>query len=224
MNHDGKAMTHSNPDRASGPVPGGHRQRGFLSSRQALVLLMLIFLAPVFVAWIMHYAGERPAGMTNRGTLVHPARSLSLPADVLSGEQALNDYLRGKWTLVYIGDTDCDSVCNANLYKMRQSRLAQNENLRRVQRLYLAGGEALPAALAQLLEEEYPDMTVVRLSAAQLERISRDFTVDSQPVAGAERIYIVDPLGNLMMYYQPDADARDLLKDLQKLLKYSKIG
>jgi cytochrome oxidase Cu insertion factor (SCO1/SenC/PrrC family) len=225
MNHDGKTMTYPGHVRIRrGHVSAGHRQRGFLSSRQALVLLMLIFLAPVFVAWIMHYAGERPSGTTNHGILVHPARPLTLPADIMNGERTLNDYLRGKWTLLYIGDTDCNAVCSNNLYKMRQTRLAQNENMRRVQRLYLAEGATLPAELADLLDREYPGMTVVTLSAERLRRITADFAVDDVPVVDADRIYIVDPLGNLMMYYQPDADARGLLKDLQKLLKYSKIG
>lgn len=224
MKHGTRTMTGSNHARACGAIPGGSRQRGFLSSRQAIVLLVLIFLAPVFVAWVMHYAGQRPSGTTNRGILVHPARPLDLPADIRNGAQALNDYLRGKWTLVYIGDTDCDTVCNDNLYKMRQVRIAQNENMRRVQRLYLAEGEAIPDGLAKLLGEEYPDMTVLTLPAAQLGRITPDFVIDDVPVVRAERVYIVDPLGNLMMYYPPGADAHDLLKDLQKLLKYSKIG
>lgn len=224
MQQDGKTMTETDMACCRGHAPAGHRQRGFLSSRQAVVLLALIFLAPVFVAWIMHTAGERPSGTTNRGYLVHPARPLDLPTDIRSGTQALNDYLRGKWTLVYIGDTDCDAVCNDNLYKMRQVRIAQNENMRRVQRLYLAAGEGIPAALAGLLEAEYPDMAVVTLPANRLEPIIADFVIDDMPVLQAERIYIIDPLGNLMMYYPPGADAHDLLKDLQRLLKYSNIG
>ena len=60
------------------------RQRGFLSSRQAFVLLALIFLAPTFVAWVMHNVGDgwQPEGSTNRGLLVHPARPLELPQEL----------------------------------------------------------------------------------------------------------------------------------------------
>ncbi|MGD8311545.1 MAG: hypothetical protein PVJ66_03035 [Gammaproteobacteria bacterium] len=203
------------------------RQGGFLSSRQAFVLLALIFMAPAFVAWVMHYSSEggwRPRGTTNLGNLIHPARPLTLPEDIPAGKVSLNAYLRGLWTLVYIGDADCDEVCINNLYKMRQVRLAQNENMRRVQRLFLVSGETIPGELDTLLEAEYPDMTVVALPAARLAQLAGHFAVDEVSVPVAERVYLIDPLGNLMMYYEPDADPHDMLQDLQRLLKYSKIG
>ncbi|MEN8107110.1 MAG: SCO family protein [Pseudomonadota bacterium] len=191
------------------------------------MLIGLIFMAPAFVAWVMHYStgeGWQPEGTTNRGILVHPARPLMFPDDLGFGSQSLNDYLQGKWTLVYIGDADCDAVCNENLYKMRQIRLAQNENMKRVQRLFLVSSNHATGGLAALLEQEYPDMAAVTVAATRLEQITADFVVDDTPVLEAERVYIIDPLRNLMMYYQPDADPGGMLKDLQKLLKYSKIG
>ena len=203
------------------------RQRGFLSSRQALVLLGLLFMTPAFVAWVMHNSSEqgwRPEGTTNRGSLVHPARPLTMPADLKIADQAANDYLQGKWTLLYIGDADCDAVCNENLYKMRQIRTAQNENMRRIQQLYLVRDEAIPAPLAALLASDYKDTAVTLLASAQVEQIAPYFLIDGVAMQAAERVYIIDPLGNLMMYYPPDADPSGMLKDLKKLLKYSKIG
>lgn len=203
------------------------KQQGFLTSKQAFVLLVLIFLAPTFVAWVMHNSSEqgwRPEGTTNRGMLVHPARPLDLPTDLKTGELILNDYLRGKWTLLYIGDSDCDDVCNSNLYKMRQVRIAQNENMNRVQRLLLLTGADVSEALAGLLEQEYPKMAVATMTAGQLEQLAPYFLIDDTVMQDAERVYIIDPLGNLMMYYSPDADPSGMLKDLKKLLKFSKIG
>ena len=217
-------MTHKK-NFLAGKQPG--KQHGFLSSRQALVLLGLMFLAPAFVAWVMHNSSEqgwRPEGTTNRGTLVHPARPLTLPVDMTVANASANDYLRGKWTLLYIGDTDCDAVCNENLYKMRQINIAQNENMKRVQRLYLVEGAALTGVLVELLEKEYPKMETGLLSPVQAEQIAPYFLVDDVPMQGAERVYLVDPLGNLMMYYPADANPSGMLKDLKKLLKYSKIG
>ena len=40
----------------------------------------------------------------------------------------------------------------------------------------------------------------------------------------AQRLYIIDPLGNLMMSYPPDINPRGIMKDLKKLLKFSRIG
>ena len=203
------------------------RQRGFLSSRQALVLLALIFMAPTFVAWVMHHSGEqgwRPEGTTNRGNLVHPARPLSMPADMASEGVSLNEYLKGKWTLLYIGNAGCDQACRDNLYKMRQVRLAQNENMKRVQTLFLLQTDAVPDELSGFLAQEHKDMAVALLSAAQFAGIAPQFRINETPVRTARRVYIVDPLGNLMMYYPPDADPGGMLKDLQKLLKYSRVG
>jgi len=203
------------------------RQRGFLSSRQALVVLGLLFMAPAFVAWVMHNSSEqgwRPEGLTNRGTLVHPARPLTMPADMRHDDVSLNDFLQGKWTLLYIGDADCNAVCQENLYKLRQIRIAQNENMNRVQTLFLVTVDSLPGDLDTFLEEEHMETAVVALTAAQAEQIAADFRINDVPMQGAERTYIIDPLGNLMMYYQADADARGMLLDLKKLLKFSKIG
>ena len=208
-------------------VMSASRQRGFLSSRQAMVLLGLLFMMPAFVAWVMHNSSEegwRPEGTTNTGVLVHPARPLAFPADLMIGDVPANDYLQGKWTLLYIGDGDCDEVCNKNIYNMRQVNIAQNENMKRVQRLYLSRGEALSPALGELLEKEYPKMEVALFTDTQVQQLAPDFMIEDVSMEGAERVYIIDPLGNLMMYYPADADPGGMLKDLKKLLKYSKIG
>jgi hypothetical protein len=107
---------------------------------------------------------------------------------------------------------------------MRQVNILQNEHMRRVQRLFLLRSDTLPETLASLLEQEYPDMTVARITAGQVQQISPDFLIDGVSMQGAERVYIIDPLGNLMMYYPPGADPGGMHKDLKKLLKYSKIG
>jgi cytochrome oxidase Cu insertion factor (SCO1/SenC/PrrC family) len=220
-------MQTSNFRSRSGRILAAARQRGFLTSRQALVLLGLIFLAPTFVAWVMHHSsdeGWKPEGTTNRGNLVHPARPLEMPADMVNDGVSLQDYLLGKWTLLYIDGADCGDACRNNLYKMRQVRVAQNENMKRVQTLFLLDADSIPDELAGFLAQEHKDMAVVLLSAVQAAGLEPRFRIDETPVRHARRVYIVDPLGNLMMYYQPDADARGMLRDLQKLLKYSKIG
>ena len=203
------------------------RQKGFLSSRQALVLLALIFLAPTFVAWVVHHTGDdgwQPSGTTNRGMLVHPARPLELPADMVIGGRPLTEYLQGKWTLVHVGAAACGDVCRENLYKIRQVRIAQNENMRRVQRLFLVTSGDFNKEVADFLAEQHPQLDTLAITPEQLGSLAKFFSIDDTPVQDAGRVYIVDPLGNLMMYYPSDADASGMLKDLRKLLKYSRIG
>lgn len=212
----------------TGARPARRRQRGFVNSRQALVLLALLFLAPVFVAWFMHMSAEhgwRPGGTTNKGTLIQPPRLLTLPAGLIgpTGEPFSKEFLGGKWTLIYVGDAACEDMCREKLYHLRQVRLAQGENLRRVQRLFLATGAPEPTGLPHILAE-YPDMAVAVLSPEQAAALAPVFSVEGIPMQGAGNVYLVDPLGYLMMYYRPDADPRGMIEDLERLLKYSHTG
>ena len=211
---------------AAGPV--SRRQRGFVNSRQALVLLALLFLTPVFVAWLLQLSAEhgwQPGGTTNKGTLIQPPRPLSLPAGLVSptGEPVSQNFLGGKWTLIYIGDSACGEACRERLYHLRQVRLAQGENLRRVQRLFLVTSATAGTGLPQILAE-YPDMAAAALSPEQAAAIDPVFSVEGIPMRDAGNVYLVDPLGNLMMYYRPGADPRGMIQDLQRLLKYSHTG
>jgi cytochrome oxidase Cu insertion factor (SCO1/SenC/PrrC family) len=212
----------------SGAGPDYRRQRGFVNSRQALVLLALLFLMPVLVAYLMHMRvehGWRPSSTTNKGTLIQPPRPLTLPQDLVSpaGKPVSPDFLGGKWTLVYIDDAACGEACRSKLYQMRQVRLAQGENLRRVQRLFLVTGASDTGGLAKTLAD-YPDMAAALLSPGQAAAIAPVFSVEGKLTQGAGNIYLVDPQGNLMMYYHADADPRGIIQDLQRLLKYSHTG
>jgi cytochrome oxidase Cu insertion factor (SCO1/SenC/PrrC family) len=203
-------------------------QRGFVNSRQALVLLALLFIMPVLVAWLMHMRAEhgwRPSATTNKGTLIQPPRPLNMPAGLLdaTGRPLSQEFPGGKWTLVYIDDAACAQPCRDSLYRMRQVRLAQGENMRRVQRLFLATGASDAAGLTQI-QSDYPDMTLARLSPEQVAAIAPVFSVGGVPMQGAGNVYLVDPQGYLMMYYRPDDDPRGMIQDLERLLKYSHVG
>ena len=38
------------------------------------------------------------------------------------------------------------------------------------------------------------------------------------------RIYLIDPIGNLVLSYQPDSDPSKMRRDLSRLLRVSQIG
>ncbi len=194
-------------------------------SRVTLIALALLFIAPMLAAWWFYSnSGDwQPGHTTNHGTLVIPPRPLHLtqPLFATDGSPFPAEYLRGKWTLIYISGSSCAAPCTDNLYKMRQVRLAQGENMGRVQRLFLFTGSdnPLPAAL-----DDYPKIDVAILPRQASKIFLSQFTVVNTEPGKAERIYVVDPLGNLMMYYYPDAEPSGILKDLQRLLKVSSIG
>jgi hypothetical protein len=38
------------------------------------------------------------------------------------------------------------------------------------------------------------------------------------------RVYLIDPIGNLVLSYAPDADPSGMRKDLARLLRLSQVG
>lgn len=205
------------------PAPDPAVRRG----RRQLLALAALFFVPLAVAfWLYYGPGHwRPSGATNKGDLIDPARPLpavSLPA--ADGTPTSTDFLRGKWTILYVGDGACDARCREALYLTRQTRIALNKDMDRVQRVFLATGHCCATAF---LASEHPDLLVVRLDGEGPEGaklLSAFPAVDGITPAAAGLIYVIDPLGNLMMSYSPAAPDTALLTDLRKLLKLSHIG
>lgn len=193
-------------------------------SRFKLVLLFALFALPLLAAWIFHlHPGWVPKGTTNHGTLVQPARPLSLNGLVgLHGKPLPGKYLQGRWTLLYIGGDTCGRVCRTKLYDLHQILIATGNNAHRVQRLYVRTS-ALDPRHVQDLEQAHPRLRVAiaRPGGAFLRQFH--FGEGKSP-ASAQRLYIVDPHGNLMMRYAPGASPHGMLKDLQHLLRVSQIG
>jgi len=172
--------------------------------RLKLALLALFFGAPFVLAWLAWWLDWAPGTTSNYGELITPARPL---------EGAPLDGLRGKWVLVTFDLAACDAYCEKKLYFMRQVRRAQGKDQERIARLWLVtdGGQPHPELLSSI------QGTVVEPGSAADARF---------PAAGArsDHIYVVDPLGNLMMRYPRDPDPSRMLKDLQRLLKVAGFG
>jgi cytochrome oxidase Cu insertion factor (SCO1/SenC/PrrC family) len=193
-------------------------------SRRPLWLVLAAFLAPLALAFLLYYGvnGWRPSGTTARGDLVDPPRplpesSLATPDGAITSTR----FLRGHWSLVYIGAGSCDARCRKALSRMRQVRLALGDDRTRVQRVFLATGDCCDRSY---LESEHPGLLTARLDDAPGARMLAAFTLTERHVEQSGRVYIVDPLGNLMMSYPPDAPPKGMLEDLKKLLRLSHIG
>jgi hypothetical protein len=190
------------------------RRRGL----QKLLLLAALFLVPVIVAFGLYYGGGwRPSGSASHGELIVPARPLA--ASGLrhpDGTAAAADVFEGKWSLIYIGDGACDEACRSALVFGRQSRLALNNEMTRVQRVFLATGHCCDT---DYLAAEQPGLIALDASSPEAAALLAQF-----PGERHRSLYIVDPLGNLMMRHDAHANDKGLLNDLKKLLKLSHIG
>ena len=194
-------------------------------NRRSLWLLIGLFFAPLLAAFILYYGidGWRPSGSTNHGDLVTPARPLpEVAVPLAQGGTSDARLLHGKWTLVYIGDGQCDTRCREALTLIRQTRLALGDDMSRVQRVFLATAQCCDRPY---LEKEHDGLVTLRGDDVAGKQLLEVFPVTGEtPVQHSGRIYIVDPLGNLMMSYPPTAAPRGLLDDLKKLLRLSHIG
>ncbi|MCP5300130.1 MAG: hypothetical protein H6959_04745 [Chromatiaceae bacterium] len=193
-------------------------------NRAKLLLIIALFVLPPASAWIAwKYLGS--AGVdatTNAGTLVQPARPLDVAGLQRVGGGAIGEGdLRGHWTYVMFANGGCDATCEQQLYLTRQIRLAMNKDMQRVQRVLVV--DAPPQTpLASQLESAHQDLIVAVRDAGAAPLLQR-FRGNGFSTGGAQ-YFLVDPLGNLMMFYDLEVPAKGMLRDLQKLLKISQIG
>ena len=186
-----------------------------------LLLMVAVFAAPVIAAWFFFLNPEYlPSGRTNKGELIHPVVTLPPELGLFTPEGAALDRkaLEGKWTLVFLAGGTCGDACLDRLIAIRQIRLAVGEGQLSVARLLILTD---PTAndLATELAADFDGMQVALTDAAGGVRL---LDLLGQGSVALDRVYILDPMGNLMMRYASDAPAQDTLEDLERLLKASK--
>jgi cytochrome oxidase Cu insertion factor (SCO1/SenC/PrrC family) len=191
--------------------------------RRLLIALALLFFAPLGLAFYLYYGHGtwHPGGHVNAGELIQPARPLPSVALPLWGAGTSDpNFLKHKWTFLYVSTGPCAEVCRSRLYDTRQVRLALDRDMNRVQRVFIADPECCDA---QFVREQHPDLITIRASTAAAPLLTLLPGPDSSG-AHAPSVYLIDPLGNLMMSYPADAKAKGMLEDMKRLLRLSSIG
>ena len=205
------------PEQTGQGAGAGTERRGV----RPLLIMVGIFAAPVLAAWFFYLNPQYlPSGRGNLGTLISPV--VAVPADLRlttpAGVALDRSELEGKWTLVYLGGGDCPDACRERLHDLRQIRLALGDGSLSVERLLILtdpGASATGAALAQ----EFRGMAVAVTDEAGAAWLIGALGQGPQAL---DRVYILDPMGNVMMRYASDAPAKDILKDMGRLIKASK--
>lgn len=195
--------------------------------QRSLLIMAAIFIGPMLLAYVlvnnMHHFVDFET--KNHGELFNPARPLQeINLTKTNGQEFKFSDMRSKWVMVYIGSANCDIKCSENLYKMRQSRLAQGGELKRIKRLYISI-DGKPAESLQTILAGHQGLEVVYGNAAKVQQVLEQFELTQQAVENETvGMFIVDPLGNLVMRYPSGFEAKGLIKDLSLLLKASYIG
>ena len=184
--------------------------------RAKLLLIAVIFIAPLVVAAWMYYGnqGWQPAGRTNHGVLLEPIVNLNEAPDSLG--QLTDGQTEGRWVLILSEDDACLEACRDALYRMRQSRLMLGNDMTRVARIFLHG-DIRPDTV--WLDEEHSGLITI-----SNEGLNGILNRKKPQGSGSGGLYFVDPLGNLVMYFAADLAPEDMVSDIEHLLELSRIG
>jgi len=185
-----------------------------MAPRTKFLLMLGFFAAPMLAAWLAYF-GWHPDKHKNYGSLVKVAPLAHAQGVLVDGTPFQLDALKGKWLMIYVGDPGCDTSCQQQLYYMRQTRLVLGKDQDRVERVWVLSDTAPPDPV---LLKSHPGLRVWR--PAQHGFLQQFPAVRT----GARHVYIVDPLGNLMMRFPENLDPKAMIKDLKLLLKASQIG
>lgn len=188
------------------------------NGKKSFVFLVLLFVAPVLLGTLLFFNLDRlgfDKGSVNYGTLVQPALPLVVnDLRVAGNDVSQEEVISKKWTMLYFAPAECGDFCKARLALLKRVRLLTNEQMRRVRTTVVSSDSNV--ALQDIVKHNYADIVVASVGQGFTKQFPK---LELQP------IYLVDPLGNLMMYYSKEKpDIKKMLKDINRLLKYSRIG
>jgi len=182
-------------------------------ARFQMFLIASVFFGPLAIATFMYYGGHfQPEGRTNHGALLEPIVNLAEKFPE-SGLVTAGD---GHWLLVYSNGEPCLESCQDALYTIRQSRKMLGKEMDRLVRVFLHG-ESSPDTV--FLEKEHMGLVVL-----QDDELSQLLTNKKPAELAGGGYFLVDPLGNLVMYFAPETNPSDMVGDIKRLLKLSRIG
>jgi len=183
--------------------------------------VVISFVAPVVAAYALFFLGVTPPAFSNKGELLDPIIDVESFVLTDNNEKQISrdEITNHKWHMVYFAGPSCDDACNQILYNMRQINIAVGKNANRLQRLVVHLDEPNEEFQA-LITKEYPDARHANANANRIEAALQGVG----PQFRSNEIYIMDPLGNIMLRFTQDQPYKDLLHDLNKLFKVSQIG
>jgi len=180
-------------------------------NKSTLILMLVVFVLPVILAYFALKLDWFNKASTNRGELLQPVIEA----------QALLDTSRPKWHLVYIIPEQCDLACENAIYSVGQIYLATGKESDRVEKLFIQTENSSSAAVANV-QEAYGAF-LLQKSQSNVNEVFKN--------TGINAIFISDTLHNVVLRYpttsdkeEATMDSRNILADLKKLLKLSRIG
>lgn len=187
--------------------------------RKVFILMLIFFVVPIIVVIMMYRLNWKPTGVSI-GELVTPARLLNSSVVLQDSEAKVlpPQFWKQKWSIVLVAG-DCQQQCLDKLHDMRQLHVSLYKDIDRTQRVLITTTQDVSK-----IKSDYPDLTVINQPRASVTDFSQQFAINNEDVTMSNRLYLVDPLGHLMMSYQPSVPLADVRKDITRLLRYSWAG
>ena len=183
-----------------------------------LWFVVLSFVAPAVLAYSMYFFGDIQS-FTNKGEILDPIVHISdFELTDQEGKLIPTEKLTYKWRIISFLKADCDESCKSRIFDSRQIYTLLGKDRHRVIRMFVHL-EPESATLKEYLAAEHPNVIHVR---GKEDRIVKALTNNASITQN--EIYIMDPMGNVMMRFTQDQPDKDLLKDIKRLLKASQIG
>ncbi len=198
-------------------------------SRIKLVIIFAMFLGPLLAAFVWYYGfggAFAPRAGANHASLIAPLIPLhAFSNTTMDGAPFTIQSLKHRWSIIHRLPAQCARPCEKSLYNTRQTRLAMGKDANRIQRIVLSPNQAL----LNRIQNDHPDAIRLEQSAADSSSDAHRLENQLAPLIqrhniGVHDALLVDPLGNLMMIIPADLAPGLLLKDLKRLLKFSRIG
>lgn len=200
------------------PTPESKNADSGKRSNRMLFIVLAVCAAPLILSYFSYYV-IKPEGRTNYGDLIDP-RAYPIPElglQQLDGKPASLEQFAGKWILLQVDEAACAKPCIDKLFYMRQLRLTQGKEMDRIERVWLVTDDA---PLDTSLMKQYDGTRLLRVDPKKLAA----WLPVKEGTQAADHLYMIDPLGNLMMRFPKDPDANKIKKDITRLLKASRIG
>lgn len=182
------------------------------NNKTMILLLAAVFILPVILAKLALDNGWFNQAATNKGMLLSPPVDMSV---LHNSEQ------QPKWKLLYVLPEKCEIECENALYSIAQVRSALGKESDRAEVVVIAHEKSNPAQLSIIKDKQN-----IRLINTDLESLLQVFK--ENPTDG---IFIADTLDNVILRYPLHIDheqailhSRDILSDMRKVLKLSRIG
>lgn len=182
-------------------------QKNNKSASLIFVALILTCIIPMILAhYLFKNASRLHLATSNHGTLVTPP----VPAEQLPFKPFIK-----QWSLLYQSGSCCDKNCLMNILVTHQVIKSLGVDGSRLRSVVLLPATCSRRPITDTFAKDTVKTDVIFFSPG---------AAKNNLHLTADQLYIIDPHGNLMMFYKKNYNPLDLYSDLSQLLRVSSIG